>query len=305
MLRTSLRPLTLLANSRRKEPAMSYTKIRICNICKKEDIIRKDNKSATCKKCSLDIKREKSIKTIKSKVKFTQCKTCGKNIPLSKNQTYCSKECHTEDKKEKRECRYCSKEFSIYTSSLNTNTSGNYCNRDCYSKSLKEITGSSHRDYKRIIKHCKCCDNEIKVIKAREHTHNYCSLKCRDKDRIGKFIEENNPNWRGGHKKRKGNFEQVKRKNFNGINFCSLCGTFKKIHIHHIVPFRYTQDNSLSNLISLCCSCHRKVESVTWKVIDSGIDMKTLKYIMSSTLREKQMITYIKIKKLLQTIKGL
>lgn len=118
MLGTSLRPLTLLANSRRKEPTMSYTKIRICNICEKEDVIRKDNKSTTCKKCSLYIKREKSTKKIKSKVKFTQCKTCSKDIPLSKKQTYCSKECHTKDKKEKRECKCCGKEFLIYKSSI-------------------------------------------------------------------------------------------------------------------------------------------------------------------------------------------
>lgn len=262
VLGTSLRPLTLLANSRRKEPTMSYTK------------------------------------KIKSKDKFTQCKTCSKDIPLSKKQTYCSKECHTKDKKEKRECKCCGKEFLIYKSSLKTNASGNYCSRECYAKFLKTITGDSHKDYKRTVKACKYCSKEIKVIKAREHTHNYCSLKCKNKDRIGKFTEKENPNWRGGHKNRKGNFEQVKRKYFSGVNFCSLCGTHKKIHIHHIVPFRYTRDNSLSNLIPLCCSCHRKVESETWKVIDSGIDMKTLKCIMSSILREKQMVTYTKLKEL-------
>ena len=31
-------------------------------------------------------------------------------------------------------------------------------------------------------------------------------------------------------------------------------------HIHHIIPFLISFDNSLSNLITLCPSCHRKIE---------------------------------------------
>jgi len=47
---------------------------------------------------------------------------------------------------------------------------------------------------------------------------------------------------------------------------CQECGismseTKKPHDIHHIVPFLDTFDNSLSNLITLCRSCHRKIES--------------------------------------------
>ena len=46
---------------------------------------------------------------------------------------------------------------------------------------------------------------------------------------------------------------------------CKNCGLkmsiFRKgFHIHHIIPFLKTRDNSLENLITLCQSCHSKIE---------------------------------------------
>ena len=32
-------------------------------------------------------------------------------------------------------------------------------------------------------------------------------------------------------------------------------------HIHHIVPFLISFDNSLNNLITLCPHCHRRTEA--------------------------------------------
>ena len=218
---------------------MSYTKIRICNICKKEDIIRKDNKSATCKKCSLDIKREKSIKTIKSKVKFTQCKTCGKDIPLSKNQTYCSKECHSLNKKEKRECKCCGKEFLIYTSSLNTNASGNFCSRKCYENYL--------------------CDTDRTTGRGSQ-------------------------------------WKKIRNIAIKKAPFCAICGTTKNLQVHHIIPFRYTNDNSQSNLIPLCIKHHKKIEIITNDILKVHRDFKISKLIISSMLKENQLATFAKIK---------
>jgi len=53
-----------------------------------------------------------------------------------------------------------------------------------------------------------------------------------------------------------------KRDNFT----CQKCGitmneTKKAHHIHHIIPFLQTLDNSLKNLVTLCPSCHRKIET--------------------------------------------
>ena len=44
-------------------------------------------------------------------------------------------------------------------------------------------------------------------------------------------------------------------------NTCQLCGKDNcKLDIHHKIPYRYSNDNSPSNLITLCKSCHSTVE---------------------------------------------
>ena len=78
-----------------------------------------------------------------------------------------------------------------------------------------------------------------------------------------------NGNWKGGvtpeiHK-RLNDFKWLRiineireRDNFT----CQLCG--KKNHIldiHHIIPYRITQNNNPKNLISLCKSCHAKIDN--------------------------------------------
>ena len=37
---------------------------------------------------------------------------------------------------------------------------------------------------------------------------------------------------------------------------CQMCGSKSSLSVHHIVPYRFTKDNSLDNLITLCVSCH-------------------------------------------------
>jgi len=43
---------------------------------------------------------------------------------------------------------------------------------------------------------------------------------------------------------------------------CQECGTQgKRLDVHHKIPFLISFDNSLSNLIALCCSCHMKEDA--------------------------------------------
>lgn len=57
---------------------------------------------------------------------------------------------------------------------------------------------------------------------------------------------------------------QLQRKIKERDNFtCQLCGfkgTTRNLNTHHIKPFKYSHDNSEGNLITLCLSCHGKVE---------------------------------------------
>lgn len=38
---------------------------------------------------------------------------------------------------------------------------------------------------------------------------------------------------------------------------CVICNNKKNLAVHHITPWRETQDNSQSNLITLCPTCHK------------------------------------------------
>ena len=47
---------------------------------------------------------------------------------------------------------------------------------------------------------------------------------------------------------------------------CQYCGNKDDVHVHHIVPYRISKDNSLNNLISLCRSCHTTEDMAFLKI---------------------------------------
>ena len=73
---------------------------------------------------------------------------------------------------------------------------------------------------------------------------------------------ELSPNWQGGKITYRGKGwksirTQIIRR--DGCK-CQLCENTKQLEVHHIVPYRETQDNSFENLITLCRPCHAGVE---------------------------------------------
>ncbi len=55
------------------------------------------------------------------------------------------------------------------------------------------------------------------------------------------------------------------RDNFKCVN-CGKLETDRAHDIHHKTPYRLTQDNSETNLITLCVSCHRKLTATERKI---------------------------------------
>lgn len=67
------------------------------------------------------------------------------------------------------------------------------------------------------------------------------------------------------------NWDDIRRKVYQRDNYCCvLCGKRGKVHAHHIVPVAVSHDNSLSNLVSLCNKCHRKLEAIGYKILEAG-----------------------------------
>jgi hypothetical protein len=90
---------------------------------------------------------------------------------------------------------------------------------------------------------------------------------------------ENNPKWQGGrsaeYKRNKTDkaWKERRRHVYERDNFtCQTCG--KKdgnLHGHLIIPWRISFDDSLTNLISLCPSCHTTIEAFWSKINTQNI----------------------------------
>lgn len=77
------------------------------------------------------------------------------------------------------------------------------------------------------------------------------------------------PDWKGGHSKYRGKDWYIQRQKalHRDSYTCQNCNVTRQnlenpryMHVHHIIPYEISKDNSLSNLITLCVSCHNKRE---------------------------------------------
>ncbi len=76
---------------------------------------------------------------------------------------------------------------------------------------------------------------------------------------------------------------------------CVLCGKKGKLHAHHVVPLMVSKDNSLSNLVSVCSKCHRKLEEVGFKILKEGghrSDVKRVELRMIAEAKAKRRKEY-------------
>ncbi len=65
------------------------------------------------------------------------------------------------------------------------------------------------------------------------------------------------PQYQGGTNKHRGNSWSINRKKtLDRDKVCKRCDSDKNLDVHHIIPYKLTQDNSLNNLMVLCRSCH-------------------------------------------------
>ena len=113
---------------------------------------------------------------------------------------------------------------------------------------------------------CLTCSKEFFYNKG-SSCGKYCSRNCYGKANRG----ENNHNFVGSGKYYRGsNWIKIRgevRKRDNYV--CQKCDMTndecklefnRDLHIHHIVPYRLTKDNSKNNLISLCPVCHLETD---------------------------------------------
>lgn len=139
--------------------------------------------------------------------------------------------------------------------------------RSVYDRYLKKIFHCSRECQKGNPINCDWCGKSFHRKQSELTENNFCSKECCTHFQVGK----NNPNWRGGHERYYGsdwNSQRNKaRKRDN--NTCQDCGKtddYRLLDVHHIIPFKtfglknHKEANRLSNLITLCHTCHMAEE---------------------------------------------
>lgn len=199
------------------------------------------------------------------------------------NKRYCSAKCDAkEEHSVKLTCEYCGTVFNRAKSNCKQ-CRHHFCSKDCF------VRYNERPKAERI---CKYCGKVFSVYKsALENTNatgNYCSREC-----YYKSMEI------AGASYYRADFGRVKKRYFSGVQFCALCGTTKNIHIHHIIPFRLTEDNCKDNLIPLCSKHHIQFERASRpfiKMMDS--DLELAKLMLNNILQERQMATHTIVKQI-------
>lgn len=203
----------------------------------------------------------------RTQIVYVKCKTCGKEMVgkskvIHKNRNYCSNACKFIGMRNKVKCicNQCGIQFEDYPRSL-ARGEGKYCSHKC--------AAAARRRQDIVV--CEYCKKTFTTFLSHiKDGRKYCSPECAYTANSG----AGNYNWRGG------SF----RSGYRGMNWksqrnlayerdggeCQIChrrqkNGDKRFHVHHIIPFRYFEKdymsgNDLSNLITLCNSCHGKVE---------------------------------------------
>lgn len=191
----------------------------------------------------------------------TTCEICNKEFihwRYDRTPRFCSLDCRIKSKDTIIKCLNCDKEFRV-PSAKGTRK---FCTQTCSNQYNQRHDPSKISTFV-----CRWCGKEFGEWTYRRPT--ICSNQCRSE--YGASIRANQLYKGGGVRDRGIGWKKQaglarKRDNYT----CQVCGRngwkdHFRVNVHHIKPYRefdgdYKKANHLSNLISLCPSCHPKVE---------------------------------------------
>lgn len=146
---------------------------------------------------------------------------------------------------EERVCGQCGKLFLARVGRATL-----YCSRICHTLKIKS---------NRLPTTCAYCSKSLRITKAKYYSSKnkkfFCNRDCKDKGQSieGGVKEIQPPHYKNGLCSYKNKFK-TNNKNLK----CTRCGYHEYqecVEIHHID--RNRENNFISNLIPLCCNCHR------------------------------------------------
>ena len=154
-----------------------------------------------------------------------------------------------------------------------------YCSIEC------------RKDDKRLSRKCKQCSADFQVLKSSMNTNasgNFCSRGCYES-----FMCNSDKKTGRGSQWSRSRLDALKR-----IPFCVMCGKTSRLDVHHLIPFRLTQDNSQENLIPLCKKHHRLVEHQTNCLINSGVELPMVRQMIKASLKDFYLVLCKEIRRL-------
>lgn len=233
----------------------------ICAVCNKEFTQPKTHKNKTCGKAC----KGKAVSLSQSTKMKRICQICGKEYErkAGKAGKFCSRACSDKGRKQRRavkaekRCESCGKSFVVPANAKELSQQ-RFCSRECFHQ---------HINSGPIDKTCPQCGKHFQVAKMQK-TRKFCSQDCYHTWNSG----ENHPLYTGTRDKYYGpnwyaQGRKARKRDGYRCQCCRITETKlgRKLDVHHIEPFRsfrgdYKRANRLSNLISLCSSCHKLAE---------------------------------------------
>lgn len=204
------------------------------------------------------------------------CEDCGTKFYDPKfRRNYCSG-CHSEsgkkngnysDAKRKTKCMLCGKEFEYYPS----NKEGVYCT-SCVSEADGILPQKKSTSAKLKVE-CRNCGSKIERYPYEVDDVSYgsfCDLECYGEWLSNNVTADRHHQWEGGKLQYGSGWWQTRQAALERDDYqCQHCGASsdeigRNPDVHHIVPVRNFEHpesaHTLDNVISLCRSCHRRVE---------------------------------------------
>lgn len=134
-----------------------------------------------------------------------------------------------------------------------------WCSTRCHRALLAELP--------RVAVECPNCKIRFFVPETWNLVPGFCSLSCsRSSYNRKHFRGSDNPRWKGGRALSYGSgWKAIKSKVRARDRVCRSCGKTSEengraLDVHQLVPFRFSGDNSMENLVALCRSCHMRAD---------------------------------------------
>jgi hypothetical protein len=117
---------------------------RSCLSCGLVEYVRRDNVGERCRPCAQSARVGLFTGLIAEKEPNCACAHCGLKMRRSPSAigavNYCGRACRDESRRVSRDCKHCGKSFVTQVGRLSgkTNSSANFCGRECYWASMRK-----------------------------------------------------------------------------------------------------------------------------------------------------------------------